>query len=161
MQFQPLSPRSVTLETVESFRRTCEDQGVTLETELPSDLPEVWADPARIRHVFANLVHNALRYVSPGGLITVAALTEGEMVRFLVKDTGRGIPRVYLPKVFDPFFRVPGQTDEAGVGLGLAIVREIVESHGGIVGVESAEGLGTTFTFTLRRADRLARAEDP
>ena len=71
----------------------------------------------------------------------------------------RGIPGKYLPRIFEQFFRVPEQGTETGAGLGLAIVKEIVEAHGGTVGVESSEGKGSTFTFTLRRADRISKEE--
>lgn len=156
MEFRALSAHTMALEAAESFRRSSEDRGVTLHMDLPPDLPEVWVDPSRIRHVFANLLTNALRYTSPGGSITIAAQTGDEKVLFLVRDTGVGIPEEHLPHVFDPFFRVPEQGAETGVGLGLAIVKEIVEAHNGSVGVESVEGKGSTFTFTLNRADRVA-----
>ena len=76
------------------------------------------------------------------------------MVRFRVSDTGIGIPGRYLPQIFQQFFRVPDQGAGTGAGLGLAIVKEIVEAHGGTVGVESREGEGSTFLFFLRRADQ-------
>ena len=73
-------------------------------------------------------------------------------MQIAVTDTGAGIPERFLPRIFDPFFRVPGQGRETGAGLGLAIVKDIVEAHGGTVGVESREGKGSTFHFTLRVA---------
>ncbi len=78
------------------------------------------------------------------------------MVRFSVSNTGSGIPHQFLQRIFEHFFRVPDQKTETGAGLGLAIAKEIVEAHGGSIYVESEEGKGTTFTFTLRRADRLS-----
>ena len=75
-------------------------------------------------------------------------------VHFSVADTGIGIPAPHLARVFEPFFRVPGQSGEPGQGLGLSIAREIVEAHGGTIRVESEEGRGSTFSFSLRRADR-------
>ena len=113
-------------------------------------------DPARIAHVFANLLSNALKYTPPGGKVTLSAKAEGEFVRFQVSDTGVGIPEKFLPRLFEQFFRVPDQGPGTGVGLGLAIVKDIVEAHGGTVGVESREGAGSTFHFTLRRADQSA-----
>ena len=73
-------------------------------------------------------------------------------VEFTVSDTGPGIPHEYLHRVFEKFFRVPGQPGESGAGLGLAIVKDVIEAHGGAVNVESTPGRGTTFRFTLRRA---------
>jgi signal transduction histidine kinase len=130
---------------------------VTLSVELPSDLPEVWADLSRISHVFGNLLTNALKYTPPGGKITLSAKADEERVQLSVSDTGRGIPNKHISRIFEQFFRVPEQGTETGAGLGLAIVKEIVEAHGGTVDVESSEGKGSTFTFTLRRADRISK----
>jgi signal transduction histidine kinase len=128
-----------------------------LAADVPADLPDVWADTTRIVHVFGNLLSNALKHTSPGGLIDLAAEADEDWVRFHVADTGEGIPAAFLTRVFEPFFRVPGRRNETGAGLGLAIVKEIVEAHGGTVGVESREGKGSRFTFTLRRADRFTK----
>jgi signal transduction histidine kinase len=105
--------------------------------------------------VFANLLSNALKYTPAKGKVTLSAHEEKDRVCFLVSDTGMGIPAQYLPRIFDRFFRVPGQENRAGTGLGLAIVKEIVEAHEGTVSVESVEGGGSTFFFTLPRADRI------
>ena len=157
IDFRGVSPHSIVSEAVESFRRGAQDQGVSLSPEFQDDLPEVWADVTRINHVFGNLLSNALKYTPPGGKITLSAKADEEWVQFSVSDTGQGIPGKYLPRIFEQFFRVPEQGKETGAGLGLAIVKEIVEAHGGTVGVESHEGEGTTFTFTLRRADRISK----
>ncbi len=137
---------------MEAYRPAARDGGVSLVVDLPAALPQVWVDPARVAHVFANLLSNALKFTPPGGKVTLSAKSEGEFVRFQVSDTGVGIPEKYLPLVFEQFFRVPGQGTGTGVGLGLAIVKDIVEAHGGTVGVESREGTGSTFHFTLRIA---------
>jgi NtrC-family two-component system sensor histidine kinase KinB len=160
MEFRTVFPHSMVLEALEPFKRAAQDQGVSLNVELPGDLPEVQADTTRINHVFGNLLSNALKYTSPGGKITLSAKADEERVQFSVSDTGRGIPSKYLPRIFEQFFRVPDQGKEAGAGLGLAIVKEIVEAHEGTVGVESSEGKGSTFTFTLRRADRISKEEN-
>jgi len=154
LAFEAVAVRTLAWEALESFRRAAQDQGLGLAAEIPDDLPDVWADRPRIHHVFTNLLANALRFTLPGGRIALSAAAEKDQVRFSISDTGRGIPASFLPRVFEPFFRVPDQEAETGAGLGLAIVKEIVEAHGGRVGVESAEGRGSTFTFTLRRADR-------
>ncbi|NTU51719.1 MAG: HAMP domain-containing protein, partial [Candidatus Aminicenantes bacterium] len=159
MEFRSLSPRSVVTDAVEPFRRTAQDRGVSLQADVPADLPEVWADTTRINHVFANLLTNALQHTSPGGRVALTAEAGEAWVRFHVSDTGGGIPATFLPRVFEPFFRVPGRPNETGAGLGLAIVKEIVEAHGGTVGAESREGAGSSFSFTLRRADRFPKEE--
>ena len=157
MEFRALSPRSIVTDAVEPVRRTAQDRGLTLQIDVADDLPEIWADSTRIGHVFDNLLSNALKHTSPGGRIALTAEANDAWVSFHVSDTGEGIPTAFLARVFEPFFRVPGRPNETGAGLGLAIVKEIVEAHGGTVDVESREGEGSAFTFTLRRADRFPR----
>ena len=150
-----LYPQSLVLNAVEPFRRAAQDGGVELKIDLPDDLPGICADTIQIGHVFSNLLSNALRYTAPGGSITVSAVPEEQMVRFSVTDTGSGIPHQFMQRIFEQFFRVPDQKSETGAGLGLAIAKEIVEAHGGNINVESQEGQGTTFSFTLKRAEHL------
>ena len=154
MDLRPLSPHHIVSEAVEAFRSTALDRGVTLSINLPDDLPDVRADSVRIAQVFANLLSNALKYTSPGGKVSISGEAEEEFVCFRVSDTGIGIPDQYLPHIFEQFFRVPNQNAESGAGLGLAIAKEIIEAHGGNISVESREGIGTTFSFTVKRADR-------
>jgi two-component system, NtrC family, sensor histidine kinase KinB len=159
IEFRAVSPHSLAIEALEPFRRAAHDQGITLNIEMPGDLPEVWADPTRIYYVFGNLLSNAFKYTPPGGKITFSAEAEENEVLFSISDTGKGIPGQYIPRIFEQFFRVPDQEKESGAGLGLAIVKEIVEAHGGTVGVESEEGKGSTFTFTLRTVDYSSKPE--
>lgn len=159
MEFRIVSPHSMVLEAIEPFQGAAQDQGVTLSVEIPGDLPDVWADMTRIGHVFGNLISNALKYTPPGGKVTISAKAEEKLVHFFISDTGKGIHSKYLPRIFEQFFRVPDQVTETGAGLGLAIVKEIVEAHGETVGVESYEGKGSTFTFTLKRADQISKEE--
>jgi NtrC-family two-component system sensor histidine kinase KinB len=159
MNFRKVSPHSMVFEALEPFQMDFKDRGVALGTELSDDLPEVWVDTARMNHVFANLLSNALRYTPPGGTVTVLGKADEEWVQFSVSDSGKGIPSQYLARIFEQFFRVPDQGAETGAGLGLAIVKEIVEAHGGTIKVESRLGEGTTFIFTLKRADLGSRQE--
>jgi NtrC-family two-component system sensor histidine kinase KinB len=159
MNFRKVSPHSMVFEALEPFQMDFKDRGVALGTELSDDLPEVWVDTARMNHVFANLLSNALRYTPPGGKVTVLGKADEEWVQFSVSDSGKGIPSQYLARIFEQFFRVPDQGAETGAGLGLAIVKEIVEAHGGTIKVESRLGEGSTFTFTLKRADLASKEE--
>jgi signal transduction histidine kinase len=156
MDLRPVPTIDLVVREIEAYRPAARDGGVSLLVDLPATLPPVLVDPARIAHVFANLLSNALKYTPPGGKVTLSAKAEGEFVRFRVTDTGVGIPEKYLSRIFEQFFRVPDQGSGTGVGLGLAIVKDIVEAHGGTVGVESREGTGSTFHFTLRSADQSA-----
>jgi len=157
MACRDIDPQTLVMEALEPFRRAAQDSGIELTTDLHDDLPAISADPTQIGHVFSNLLTNALRYTAPGGRITVSAIAEEQVVRFYVSDTGSGIPHQLLPQIFEQFFRAPDQQTETGVGLGLAIAKEIVEAHGGNINVESQEGKGTTFSFTLKRADEAAK----
>jgi signal transduction histidine kinase len=114
-------------------------------------LGPVLADRERVGQVLRNLVTNALQHTPAGGRVTVAARPAGGAVAFAVADTGEGIPAEHLPLVFERFHRVDPSRARAtgGAGLGLAIVRRLVEAHGGTVAVESEPGRGATFTFTL------------
>ncbi len=114
-----------------------------------SETPRLAVDPARLRHVFMNLLTNASKYSPPGGTITLAAtIAEGNFVRFAVRDEGPGIPAESVARIFDRFYRVPNQ-EKTGAGLGLAIAREIVIAHGGSIGCASEPGCGAEFYFLL------------
>ncbi|MGH2270844.1 ATP-binding protein [Anaerohalosphaeraceae bacterium U12dextr] len=143
------TPRTLVRDAMEPFLVDAKDKGVTLVNEVSDDLPEVMADSEKIRHVFANLLSNALRFTGPGGSVTIRAKLEQDRVAFLVEDTGKGMPEEELKHLFEQFYRAPGQDEKSGVGLGLAIVKEIVLAHGGDVGAESALDKGSTFRFTL------------
>jgi signal transduction histidine kinase len=109
-------------------------------------------DGDRIRHVFMNLLTNAVKYSPPGGAITLAAAAAPlGFVRFAVRDQGPGVPPESVTHVFDRFYRAPGQTQKPGAGLGLAIAREIVVAHGGSIACTSEPGKGSEFYFLLPR----------
>ncbi len=129
-----------------------EERGVSVQSLVPDDAPLVLADRERILQVLSNLLGNAVRFTPPGGAITLRADACAREVRFALADTGPGIPPDDLPHVFDRFWR--GQRSaRSGAGLGLAIARGIVEAHGGRIWAESVPGEGSTFYFTLPRAD--------
>ncbi len=154
MDFRLVEPAGIVTEQVDFIRSAAKDRGIALDVKMPDDLPEVMADADRIGHVLANLLSNAIKCTSAGGSVSVSAQTRDEEVCIEVSDTGRGIPAQYIDRVFEQFFRVPGQEGESGEGLGLAIAKEIVEAHGGVINAKSTEGKGSVFTFCLKRADR-------
>ena len=150
MRKRPTSIAALLGATLETHRVLSEEQGVRLVvTPLPVD-EEVLADPERVALVLSNLVSNALHHTPAGGQITLRAQPTNGWVRFEVSDTGAGIPPEYQPHLFEKFFRVPGASAD-GAGLGLFIAKEIVEGHGGEIGVNSEAGRGSTFWFTLPR----------
>ncbi len=135
--------------------RQFEEKGVALEMDLADGLPAVRADEDRIGQVLLNLVGNALQYTPPGGRVRLSARREGAQVRFLVADTGVGIPAEHLPHVFERFYRVDKSRSRAGggSGIGLTIARHLVEAHGGEMRAASeGPGHGSTFSFTLPAA---------
>lgn len=140
-------------EILEAQEMRAQTRGITLRSELPEQLM-VLGDPKRLEQVFSNLLNNAINYGREGGSCTVRAFEQGERVLVEVVDDGIGIAEEHLPRLFERFYRV-GQSrarNEGGSGLGLSIVKHIVDGHGGSISVKSAEGKGTTFAFTLQRA---------
>ena len=143
-------------DTQVNFEPQASDQDVTLDLDLPAELPSVNADWHRVTQILGNLVTNALRYTPSGGKVTMKARgnvheKSGEVVKVTVSDTGNGIPSADLPFVFDRFWRGEKSRTRSGggSGLGLAIARQLVEHHGGAIGVESTVDGGSTFWFTL------------
>jgi two-component system sensor histidine kinase BaeS len=150
LEREPVDVAVLVNETLDAFRSAAAAAGVTLVAEVTPALPPADADPARLRGVLSNLLANALRYTPAGGSVHVAgAKGEAGMVRVVVRDDGEGIPAELLPRVFDRF--VKGQSS-TGSGLGLSIVRDVVEAHGGTVSAESTAGGGTAIAVTLPAA---------
>lgn len=124
-------------------------RGRELKVEIAAHLPAVEISRVRIDQVFANFISNAVKYSPLGSTITLSAKREGaKLIRFAVKDEGAGVAKESRRRIFDKFFRIAESGDE-GAGLGLSIAREIVLAHGGSIGVESDEGKGSEFFFTL------------
>jgi PAS domain S-box-containing protein len=147
-QLSPIRPATLLGEAVNPLRLQVEAKGIRLEVDAPPDLPHVSVDRGQIERVIGNLVTNAMRATPEGGVITVAAVRRGDELAVSVTDSGSGIPREYLPTIFEPFVQVP-HAAAGGAGLGLTISRRIVEGHGGRLSVQSEPGRGSTFTFTI------------
>jgi GAF domain-containing protein/anti-sigma regulatory factor (Ser/Thr protein kinase) len=150
----PVSISKVGHFAVEAARASAEDVGLNLAEEIPEGLPPVQGEMRRLGQVFDNLIQNAIKFSKPGGTITVRILEEERQIRAEVQDEGIGIPPDELDRIFDRFYQVNGTTTRhfAGTGLGLAIVKQIVEAHGGEVGVQSKVGEGSVFFFTIPKA---------
>jgi PAS domain S-box-containing protein len=138
-------------DTCRSFEALAEQSGLSFEYGAEEGLEGIWADARQIQRVFSNVVGNAFKFTPQGGRVTVRAEREGSMVRFMVRDTGPGIPPEHLPHVFDRYWQAR-QSDRRGIGLGLAIAKGIVEAHGGSIRAESVAGEGATFHFTIPMA---------
>jgi len=154
LETRPVSLEQLALTALEGCKPAAAAASIVLRSEIPPDLPPVLAEPSRILQVFDNLLSNAIKFSPDGGTITVRIVEAPDSLRTEISDTGIGIPKDKIPRLFDRFYQVDGtmQRRFGGAGLGLAIVKRIVEAHGGQVGVESEEGKGSTFFFTLPKA---------
>jgi signal transduction histidine kinase len=138
--------------TVARLNRQFDEKGVSLEADMPVNLPPVQADEGRIDQVLLNLVGNALQYTPTGGQVRVTAHRQKDEVHITVSDTGIGIAPEHLPLIFTRFYRVDKSRARVGggSGIGLTIARHLIEAHGGRIWAESrGPGQGSTFTFTL------------
>ena len=133
---------------VERFRGPSQEKRVTLDLVCTGE-PVIYGDPDRVSQIVINLLSNALRATEGGGRVSVEGGVEGEYVAIRVADTGSGIKEEDLPFVFERFYHGRG----GGLGIGLTIVKELAEAHGGQAGVESAAGTGSTFTVLLPRGE--------
>lgn len=144
-----LDPRELADRAVGAVAARAAGLRVELAREAAPELPHVLADRESAGFALSALLQNALAHSPTDGRVTVRVDGADGRVRFSVEDGGSGIPAAYRDRIFEPFFQVPGTEDLGGVGLGLAVAREIVLSHGGELGFESEEGRGTTFRLTL------------
>jgi signal transduction histidine kinase len=149
----PLKIESTIEATVDLFRQGAASHPIT--TECESSLPVVDADPDALERVLTNLVSNAIKYSPSGSAVRVGARALADGVAIEVADAGRGIPAEALGRIFEPYYRVPDAAGAAhGTGIGLAVVKALVEAHGGTVRVESAPAIGTRVTVVLPSAPR-------
>jgi signal transduction histidine kinase len=137
---------------IAGVERVAHEREVRLESELPDSLPELDVDAERLQLALGNLILNAVRYSETGSVVRVRATPSEDRIHFSVLDRGRGVPESQQPLIFEKFYRVPG-TSSPGVGLGLAIAREIVLAHGGEIGVSSRVGGGSEFWLTVPLPD--------
>jgi PAS domain S-box-containing protein len=152
LTMQPVVLHQVIDAAIESLRAAADARGVEIGSDVSASLPALQADPARLQQVAWNLVSNAVKFTPAGGRVTVSASEVTDAIVLDVSDTGRGIAPEFLPQVFDRFSQADGSASRmhGGLGLGLAIVRHLVELHGGTVEVDSPGiGRGTRFRVTL------------
>lgn len=169
LRLEPLDARAMLEDVAKTLGPTAAKKNVRIEVKVDSDLPEVEVDPVRMRQILWNLSENAVKFTPPngtihlgatateleddegGGLGAVLMSTARRAIAFTIRDTGIGMPREELPKIFDAFYQIDGSStrEHGGAGLGLSIVRRLVDAHDGRIEVDSEVGKGTTFTITI------------
>lgn len=147
----PVDLRDIAERVAASMEIEARKQGVTIHCDLPVEMPQVSGERDRLQQVVMNIVSNAVKYNQRGGSVTMRCDWQDGTVRLSVADTGLGIPKEDLPRIFERFYRVDKarSREKGGTGLGLAIAREIIEFHGGTITVDSQEGKGTTVVIAL------------
>lgn len=149
-RFAPCAIGDVIQESIRALHPRATLAGITLNSSIQQALPNIEADHEKLLWVINNLIDNALKYIRGEGKVQIDAVGAGDSIMVLVKDTGPGIPEAYLNKVFDKFVRInEADLQVAGTGIGLAVVKEIVERHGGSVSCISPPNEGATFIITL------------
>jgi len=149
LKLEPVVMGEIAQQVAGRLQAQADRAGLNLEVNIPLDLPRALADKERMEQVLVNLLHNAIKFTSPGGRISISAKAEGDNIQVSLADTGVGIPANDLPRVFERFYKVDKARTGGGTGLGLAIAKHIVEAHSGSIWAESIEGKGSIFTFTL------------
>ncbi len=153
----PVSLAEAVRQALVDFRISAQKANVVFQDELPPELPLVLGNPDRLKLVFSHLVDNAIKFSPDGGTVTARAWTDWEMVYVSISDEGIGIPTEHQGRIFERFYQIDGSASRrfGGMGIGLALVWEVVEVHAGSVIVESEPGKGSTFTIALLRADKV------
>jgi two-component system phosphate regulon sensor histidine kinase PhoR len=149
LRLEPVNLNPLVDEVITQLSPQAERQQLTVEKKLDDNLPAVQADRERIRQTIVNLVHNAIKFTDPGGKITVATQVRGNSATVDISDTGIGISKSDLPHVFERFYKGDRARSGGGTGMGLAIAKHVIEAHGGSIRVQSVEGRGSTFSFSL------------
>jgi signal transduction histidine kinase len=143
--------RAALLGVLPVVKPRAQDKRIRISTFLPTDLPLVWADPAKLNQILLNLITNGIKYTHENGSVSIEARPLEGLVEIWVTDTGIGVAKEDQAKVFQRFTQIDSSAtrSQGGTGLGLAIVRELVELHGGTIRLQSKLAKGSSFIFTM------------
>ena len=146
---RPLKIDEMVRQVVQRLKAQSDKKGLTISLDIEPKLPDLVIDQYRIEQVLLNIIQNAIKFTDSGGSVKIFVKKHDNNILFAVSDTGIGIPVNEISRIFERFYKVNKARDDEGTGLGLAISRHIVSAHGGKIWVESMEGEGSTFFFTL------------
>jgi signal transduction histidine kinase len=148
LQLEVVDIQALLEDAVELYRHVAEDKGVTISASASPDL-RLTADHSRLRQVLANLLDNAIKYTPRGGNVSLSAFEKSGQAVIIVEDTGVGIPQEETSRIWERLYRVDKSRSQRGLGLGLSLVKAVVQAHQGSVEVSSAPGVGSSFTLLL------------
>lgn len=150
LNLEGMPTNKIVIRIVNELKRVNSNESVQLITDIPKDIPNILADKNRLIQIFYNLIGNAIKNTEKG-YIKVKALSQGEFVKIIIVDTGKGISEDKLSVIFEPYFQVESNqySNLNGTGLGLAITKKLVEAQGGQINMKSKEGEGTSVSFTI------------
>ncbi len=157
MAFSSVQMHEIAAKAVAVLEPQAGEKGIELTNQVSQELPAVWADPHKITWVLTNLIGNALRFTQAGGHVRVGAERAADNLHAWVRDDGAGIPLEDQARIFEKFVKLEDSEHLGGSGLGLALCKELVKAHHGVIWVDSEPGQGATFTFTLPLARQQAR----
>jgi NtrC-family two-component system sensor histidine kinase KinB len=149
LDIQSVSPYHIVDDSIKAVTTTAKEKELLIEKKLESDLPDIKADPDKINWVLNNFLTNAIRYAPFESTITIEVKKIDSQISFAVTDKGQGIDEVYLSRIFERYFQIPGRSDKKGSGIGLAICKEFIEAMRGKIWVKSKMGEGSTFGFDI------------
>jgi two-component system, OmpR family, phosphate regulon sensor histidine kinase PhoR len=149
LKMGPVDISESIMRVIDRLKAQADRAGLSVNLNIPSNLPRVTGDAEKIEQVLMNLVHNAIKFTPQNGGIILSSGVQDDMMLISVQDTGMGIPEDDLPHIFERFYKVDKARSGGGTGLGLAIAKHIVQAHGGDIRAESEESKGSTFIFSL------------
>jgi len=149
LKLQSTSPGAIVQQAIGTVQLLAQQKGIRINCQVQQNIANMHADAEKTSWVLLNFLTNAIKFSPEDALITVHVYFKDNSIEFLVEDHGKGIEEKYLPRVFDRYFKVPGNTEKTGTGLGLAISREFIEAQGGHIWVSSHYGQGSIFGFSL------------
>ncbi|MQF69299.1 HAMP domain-containing protein [SAR202 cluster bacterium AD-804-J14_MRT_500m] len=149
LQLESVDLQHLIMDGIEIHQEIANEKGVRLFADSAQPELKAIVDEARIQQVISNLVENAVKFTEPGGEVEMSMFANGNEISVQIRDSGVGIAAEHLPHAFERFYKIDRSREDRGMGLGLAIAKHIVEAHGGHIGVESQEGEGSVFSFTV------------